>query len=417
MAMCAFVDGLGPHRVLGADHEADVCWSAPVDGLSLGIEVPQSPFRIVVVEDREGPLQVSTPTGNGGLRLRYNPGTLWDSDARVTVHLKNVSERTIYWSRLFTVWSVSLTSADFDVPEPLGARHPAPPWDDPIPLEPGEVHSMTVPVGGFANVWPRLRGGRYEVSVEYAPAPMLRFAQGGEGNWSHPYDVPGFWVGPGRTPAVQIQVEAERGFSFEFNFADGPQGWSHGFSDYPIGEEDLHELAADYRPLPAGLDEKMSALFIAGNNRSRDLFMYYRRKVNGLEPSRAYEVSFTLDLASNAPRGCMGFGGAPGESVYVKLGASPDEPKPIKKQGWYRLSVDKGEQDEGGRFAVVIGDASTYHTDCSGNGPYRIGARGASLVVSASEAGELWLFFGTDSDFEGTTSLYYTWLMVHLTPQ
>lgn len=52
MAMCAFVDGLGPHRVLGADHEADVCWSAPVDGLSLGIEVPQSPFRIVVVEDR-----------------------------------------------------------------------------------------------------------------------------------------------------------------------------------------------------------------------------------------------------------------------------------------------------------------------------------------------------------------------------
>ncbi len=30
-----------------------------------------------------------------------------------------------------------------------------------------------------------------------------------------------------------------------------PQGWSHGFSDYPVGEEGFYKLKADYRPLPA----------------------------------------------------------------------------------------------------------------------------------------------------------------------
>ncbi len=113
----------------------------------------------------------------------------------------------------------------------------------------------------------------------------------------------------------------------------------------------------------------------------------------------------------------MGAGGAPGESVYVKIGACPQEPKPVPKDGHYRLSADKGEQAKDGRHALVVGNVAAAHSDCSGNGPYTSSGMGHSIVVSASEAGELWLFFGTDSGYEGTTSLYYTKLRIYLTPR
>ncbi len=291
-------------------------------------------------------------------------------------------------------------------------------WCDPIPLVPGAVASTTLPVGGNKG-WPKIPGGRYEVSVKYAPAPMLRFARGGEGNSVHPYDIPGFWAGTIRTPTIEIQVHADRGFSFNFNFADGPQGWSHGFSDYPVGEEGFYKLKADYRPMPASyFGGAGSGLFMSGNNHNGDLFMYLRRKIDGLEPGRDYLVSFNLHFVTNAPRGCMGAGGAPGESVYVKVGACPQEPKPVPKDGQYRLSADKGEQATDGRYALVIGNVAAAHSDCSGNGPYVSSAIGGhKKVVSASEAGELWLFFGTDSGYEGTTSLYYTRLRATLTPR
>ncbi len=271
---------------------ANVRWSEPVDGLSLGIEVPQSPLRLVAFENWVGPLT----------NFPRNPGVQWDLDATVTVFVKNVSDEILYWSPLFSVWSVSLTSADFEIPTSSPMSHPMVFPSGPISLMPGAVASKTLSVSGF-KIWPKIPGGRYEVSVKYAPAPMLRFARGGEGNLVHPFDIPGFWAGTIRTPTIEIQVHADRGFSFNFNFADGPQGLSHGFSDYPVGEEGFYELKADYRPLPPPYAGWGSALFMSGNNHNGNLFMYCRRKIDGLEPGRDYLFSFNLHFVTNAPRG------------------------------------------------------------------------------------------------------------------
>ena len=69
----------------------DIQWSAPVDGLALGIEVPKKPIRFVGYSDWKGPLTIWRDHPNGAMSRRYNPGGYWDEPATVTVHLQNVS--------------------------------------------------------------------------------------------------------------------------------------------------------------------------------------------------------------------------------------------------------------------------------------------------------------------------------------
>ena len=118
------------------------------------------------------------------------------------------------------------------------------------------------------------------------------------------------------------------------DFTLGPQGWIAGFSDYPVGQERFYELDSGYLPLPPPLGAMGSALFISGNNHSDDLFMFYKGKIGGLEPGRAYRASFTVEIATSVPQGCAGIGGSPGESVYLKAGASQVEPAAVNTGGY-----------------------------------------------------------------------------------
>ena len=53
------------------------------------------------------------------------------------------------------------------------------------------------------------------------------------------------------------------------------------------------------------------------------------------------------------------------------------------------------------------------------NTPYRVITRdnlGNPLRITTNDQGRLWLFIGTESDYEGTTELYYDNLRVLLQP-
>ena len=49
-------------------------------------------------------------------------------------------------------------------------------------------------------------------------------------------------------------IQPEPGQLFQFDFANGAQGWSAGFSDYPAGQEAFFELTSGIKPLPSPLD-------------------------------------------------------------------------------------------------------------------------------------------------------------------
>ena len=196
---------------------------------------------------------------------------------------------------------------------------------------------------------------------------------------------------------------------FDYDFARGPSGWVEGFADYPSGQDELFMLEADYRALAPPLDTSRSALYIAGTNRSDDLWMYYKTEV-ALPADTTYRVRFDVQIATNVPSGCLGVGGAPGEGVTVKAGVSLVEPdRELDAAGWWRMNVDKGQQTQGGEDAVVIGDLANSRS-CEQGFEWELKrlASGQSLMITTDSTGRAWLFVGTDSGFESRSAVYYT---------
>jgi hypothetical protein len=196
---------------------------------------------------------------------------------------------------------------------------------------------------------------------------------------------------------------------FDYDLARGPSGWVAGFADYPAGQDAFFMLEADYRPLLPPLDTSQSALYIAGTNRSDDLWMYYKTEVS-LPADTTYRVRFQVELATNTPSGCAGVGGAPGEGVTVKAGVSLIEPdREVDAAGDWRMNVDKGQQTQGGEDAVVIGDLASSRS-CEQGFEWELKglASGQSLTITTDSTGRIWLFVGTDSGFESRSVVYYT---------
>ena len=136
--------------------------------------------------------------------------------------------------------------------------------------------------------------------------------------------------------------------TYGFEFRRGEQGFVADFADYPPDNEEIYELTSDYRQLPDPL-ESTSALYLSGVNRSDDLFMFFKGQVGGLVPGARHEVSVSAEIATDTPAGCIGVGGAPGESVWIKAGASEVEPLPVLEGSYLRMNIDVGNQTGIGR--------------------------------------------------------------------
>ena len=169
----------------------------------------------------------------------------------------------------------------------------------------------------------------------------------------------------------------------------------------------MYELEYTHSSLPLPLNISDGALKQSGINRSDDLFMFIKKKISGLEPGRSYSVDLKVDFATNAASNMVGVGGAPGESVYIKAGAVSVEPSKVlaTSENWYRMNIDKGNQSQSGTNMKVIGNFANG-TDIN---VYKIKQLSTtiSLSVPANQQGEIWLVIGTDSGFEGKTTIYY----------
>ena len=203
--------------------------------------------------------------------------------------------------------------------------------------------------------------------------------------------------------------------TFTFDFNNGLQNWSVGFADYNESHGDM-ELDSEIAALPAPLDTTKKGLKVQGHNRSDDLFMFIKHKVTGLAPNQNYRVKIELTFASNAPSGAVGVGGAPGESVFVKAGATKTEPLSTKKtDGTYEMNIDKGQQSNSGADMKVIGDVANG-TDKFEYVSLTRNSGNQTITVKTDAQGACWLIAGTDSGFEGLTRLYYQQLKATLEP-
>ena len=212
-----------------------------------------------------------------------------------------------------------------------------------------------------------------------------------------------------------------------YDFRNGAQGWQAGFADYPPATDNgFYELKAEIQALPPELGANGTGFYIQGNNHSDDLFMFLKRRLSsedGILPGQTYEITFKVVFASPAQTGCAGIGGSPGESVFMKAGASPAEPRALLSStpglfSWLRMNVDKSNQAQSGIAASVVSTIANGRP-CDPSSPGYVSVERVhqhTSLVNANSKGELWLLIGTDSGFEGPTGIYYQRIDVTLAP-
>ncbi|GAB3886812.1 hypothetical protein [Spirosoma agri] len=207
-------------------------------------------------------------------------------------------------------------------------------------------------------------------------------------------------------------VTVQPGLPYQSNFQRDQDGWVADIADYGVAQEGIMEFRSGLKNLPAPLDTTRKSVLLESMNRSDDAFMFLKKKVTGLQPNKDYSLVFAIELASKYPTNSIGIGGSPGSSVFLKVGASAVEPVKEKKDDFYSLNIDKGYQNDNGKDAILIGNIGVDDDDADG---YELITRSNAdkpFVARSSSNGELWLLVGTDSGFEGLTTLYYSQIKV-----
>jgi hypothetical protein len=215
-------------------------------------------------------------------------------------------------------------------------------------------------------------------------------------------------------PDIQTNVK-----QLQVSFNDNLDGWKAGLSDYTANDTD-YEFSSGQVELPASLNTPSIEIFppinpkgfkLSSHNRSDDLFMFITKYYEGLEANHLYDFDFELTFATNAQKNCIGIGGAPGEAVTIKAGASKIEPKAINSgNNFYSMNIDKGNQTLGGLDAIVLGDFANDLECGDPNTDYRKKTlrsdRGRFSAYTDAQGG-IWILFGTDSGYEGLTQIYF----------
>lgn len=275
----------------------------------------------------------------------------------------------------------------------------------------------------------RFQGGRFPpafdpgaVTTETWGEATLTFEDCDSGEMSWEPAIEGFE--PGSMPLSRLtgihglrcgQSEAFEN-TVELSLDAGPGRWTALFADYSEGMNINAE--AQWTTLPAPLSAR-EGWKLAGSNASDDLAMFLTAPVGELMPDTDYSVELEMEFATNAPQDCFGIGGAPGESVFVKLGASGIEPMVIENDGFFELNIDKGIQSNDGQDAVVAGDMANFQQNCPEDTEWQlktVSTEGMEFTTRTDADGTLWVYGGTDSGFEGRTTIYVTKFTARLTP-
>lgn len=197
------------------------------------------------------------------------------------------------------------------------------------------------------------------------------------------------------------------------DFSKDTDGWQAFFSDYHQGKEDFYELSFQHSGLPDPLDNMVKSLRISGNNHSDDLVSMVYRKFDGLRPNKEYAITFDIELASNVASNWFGIGGSPNLSLGAGAIAYPPA-STIDEEGLHRPNFSSAIQSHlpNETFEVLgtigVGDDVTEYKLISRHN------KNKPLLATTNNNGELWVLIGTDSGFEGTTTLYYKSINVNL---
>ncbi|MYN07494.1 hypothetical protein [Pseudoduganella aquatica] len=210
---------------------------------------------------------------------------------------------------------------------------------------------------------------------------------------------------PPPTVPVAVKITADFGQSIE--------GWKGESTDY--GDGDAPDFVVfEQRTVDAPLTGK--GYYMAGHNRSDDMFLYVKKQFGGFVPSTSYKVTFSVKFSTDVSSGCSGVGGAPGESVFVIGAASATEPKSVLKDGRNTLNLDRGNQGTGGKDGQVLGNIGNTQECGVTKAEFKTVKSAEPLIVKTDADGKMWLLAGIDSGFEAASRINIQTVVVDADP-
>lgn len=200
---------------------------------------------------------------------------------------------------------------------------------------------------------------------------------------------------------------------FDYSFKNDTEGWQSFFSDYPQGSEAQYDLTFEYTTLPEPLDTLMPAIMISGINHSDDLLSFIYRKFDGLQPNKKYSVTFEVTFASNVQNNSIGIGGSP-DLAFGVGGLSYEPSNTVDTDGWYRPNFVSRLQSRESNDTILTTGTIGAGEDVIDYTLIQRNNKNNPVMVTSNNKGELWLMMGTDSGFEGTTTLYYSSIKIKM---
>lgn len=223
------------------------------------------------------------------------------------------------------------------------------------------------------------------------------------------------WESSTKTIKIVAKGNGATAPEVHYAFTKDTEGWTSGFADLPVdhGQADF-QLNSGVGVIPLAAGTTTRGFMLSGMNRSDDLFMFLTRTLSsteGIKPNTNYTVSLSFDMATSEGGEQMGVGGSPAQSVYVKAGIVNTAPKVIANDAsstgtpHLALNLDKGIQSVGGKDLLLLGNVEKPTPESAG---YELKHFEQEFSVSSNASGKLYVIIGTDSGYEGLTSLYYT---------
>ncbi|WP_158299181.1 copper amine oxidase N-terminal domain-containing protein [Paenibacillus antri] len=239
-------------------------------------------------------------------------------------------------------------------------------------------------------------------NIAYAPLRVLAARMGAETLWDS------------KTGTASIAVpNASKPLHLAFDFSKDAEGWKTGVADLPVDYKDQDfQINAKAASVKLSDGSEKPGMMLSGMNRSDDLFMFMSKKLGsaeGVKPNTEYEVNLRFDVATSEAESSMGIGGSPATSVYVKAGVVDREPSVIEDRTdsetpYYRLNLDKGNQSTDGKEVALLGDLAKPDAEKDG---FQLKRFEKSFKVKSNDKGELYVLLGTDSGYEGLTTIYF----------
>jgi hypothetical protein len=197
------------------------------------------------------------------------------------------------------------------------------------------------------------------------------------------------------------------------DFNESENGWKHGFSQYlTVGDSAEAELKYAYADKPPSLPEG-KGLMLSGKSSTPELFMFIKKQITDLRPETDYTITVNVEVASSAASQSNNL---VSPSVFLKVGAVSFEPQTFKSADKIVINVDKGPDDQDGSEMLNVGNI------IGGNSiDYNLTSKSSSsknpmpILARTDSNGSLWIIVGTDSNFQGTTIVYYSKVNVVLT--